>query len=556
MTLGLDLVTSDSGALTVRFGGVYLDDPVDPHKGAESFARREQVQSADHVIVLGGGLGYRVQRLREIGARSVIVFEPCEELFDLTRQRFQGRFEGAASFSDFAPLMAHLTSYTRPRERFVLLVSPAYRRVFPDAHERLKRVLNEAQGLTVVRENTVIERSRIIAENTLGNLAWLAQAPLATRLDRPLAGTPAFIVSAGPSLDRNGHLLARAAKHGAILAVNTSSAAVVAENAPIDVLVVIESLDSSRAMLEAAPHARLVALDLSAARENFAVPARKRAAFLTKSPAYDSLSRALGASPLVYGGSVATAAFSLAHRWGADPIVLVGQDLAYTGGRVYAKHTPYGAMRAIVQGNTIRLEGCPERDEAYTKRGLKKQPRSRPLLSTPAWGGAGTAAATHDLVLFQHWFEASAYHLRGQRRLINATEGGASIAGYEELSLGALLDELDERSDDLHEQVAAAATLSSEHLGAIRGEIVAGARELSRAAGRCLALAPGSRKLEQAQQQVKRAARKAPVAEAHSSSELMLIMKNRELSLRARTRKTYAAIRDSAVRVIELASQP
>ena len=48
------------------------------------------------------------------------------------------------------------------------------------------------------------------------------------------------------------------------------------------------------------------------------------------------------------GGSVATSAFSLALRWGCDPIVFVGLDLSFPGGEYYVETSVDGAARASV----------------------------------------------------------------------------------------------------------------------------------------------------------------------------------------------------------------
>src|SRR6185369_8912191 len=62
------------------------------------------------------------------------------------------------------------------------------------------------------------------------------------------------------------------------------------------------------------------------------------------------LYRATGCEPVVVagGGSVATTALTLGLRWKCDPIVMVGLDLSFAGGRYYVDTSVDGRARAVV----------------------------------------------------------------------------------------------------------------------------------------------------------------------------------------------------------------
>ncbi len=408
--------------------------------------------------------------------------------------------------------------------------------------------------LALLRDNTLRERSCGIVESALANLPRLSSLPLATALDRPLAGTPAFIVSAGPSLDRHAHLLPRAAERGALFAVNTSAPVVAASGAPIDVLVAVETVDVSEALAVGAPAARAVALELSAAATLYDVLVARRLAFVSAVPAFAELSALLGAAPLYYGGSVATAAFALAVAWGADPIVLVGQDLAYTGGRVYAAGTPYEGMTAVAQGPRLVLLGRPEKEAIYARSGIPAQPRVRPRVPVAAWGGSGVVDSTHDLVLFRRWFEDEARRLAGRPRLVNATEGGATIEGFEERDLASVLEALPPRTDALADHLSGQAPIGPGRVSAALARIATDARALARAAAACLRPA-SERARRRAEDAVRAAARRSPLAEMHAAPALTRIRSDRTLPPAARARATFEAIRDSSERVADLAER-
>ncbi|HJL16804.1 MAG TPA: DUF115 domain-containing protein [Sandaracinaceae bacterium LLY-WYZ-13_1] len=548
-----ELVDTPAGLPSLRYGAEPLEDPVDPVEGAERFVRPDVVARARHVVLFGAGLGYRVARLRALGCTPV-VFEPCPAVLDLARRHGPGLPEDVPVFTDPRALHGHLMAVSRPDEHTVLLCAPPLKRAFPAEAEAVARVIEEVQGLVLLRRNSVAERSAMMTERALSNLPRAARVPGLGALSRPLDGIPAFLVAAGPSLDANRHLLEAASRRGAVFAVNTSAPVLAAIDAPIDVLVAIEALDVSEPMQIAAGVTRALALDLTAHPANFAVPVDRKLAFLADAPQYRRLGERLGLGPLGYGGSVATAAFALAARLGADPIVLLGQDLAYTGGRGYASDTLYEGTAVHREGRLLRIERAATFEAIQRSGGLGGRAKHRPCVDVPAWGG-GTVWSTHELTLFRRWFEMAAHQLKGRRRLVNATEGGASIEGYEERRLEALLDELPERAHGLHAAIDEAAPVDVARVDEIAREIRASARALSKAATRCAKASKRGRPraLELALEALRAAARDAPLAEAHASSELTTITGDDTLAPAERERRTFAAIRRSADRVARLA---
>jgi hypothetical protein len=96
-----------------------------------------------------------------------------------------------------------------------------------------------------INENTYFYRAKTWLNDIFQNLPRaVGTAPFMALEDR-YRGVPAFIVGAGPSLDKNGALLAQAAKKGIVIAVNTSAPALAKHGVVPQVLACIESLDLS-----------------------------------------------------------------------------------------------------------------------------------------------------------------------------------------------------------------------------------------------------------------------------------------------------------------------
>ena len=118
---------------------------------------------------------------------------------------------------------------------------------------------------------------------------------------------------------------------------------------------------------------------------------------------------------LANGGHVTSAAFTLALVWGCDPIVLVGQDLAFSQGRSYAQGRVGG--------------GQPPGDQRR---------------EVPAIGG-GTVETSVVMAGYIDWYREAAAFLSQRKdgpRLVNATAQGAWLPGFEHLDLTAILGEL------------------------------------------------------------------------------------------------------------------
>jgi hypothetical protein len=548
-----EIVPSKSGLPTLKYGDEFLEDRTNPVEGANAFVTADAIKKATYVIVFGLGLGYRLARIKELGVKSLLVYEPSMEVLELAKAHAPERLEGVRVFTDPNVAASFIGDRTEPEETFTLLAPPPYQRAFADEYKLLVRVLGEAQGITVLRRNTIRERSAALVESALRNLPRIANHPLALGLGKPLKGSAAFIVSAGPSLDKNVGLLEEARKKGAIFALNTSAPVLAKRNIPIDVLVAIEALDVSPNLVAAAGVTKLAAIDLGVHEALFDTPIDKKLVFVSAASQFAPIARGLDTQSLTYGGSVATAAFALAYAWGADPIILIGQDLAYTDMRCYAKGTPYDDMLARVEGSHLVFEGAPIKEEIYNAGGIKPQPRRKSWIRVPAWGGEGEVHTTHELLSFKRWFDATAWYFKGERRFVNATEGGVRIENFEEKTLREMIDSLPDATADLEASYASAVPLSASLVSSLRERIGRSAKKVVEAVQRVVS-EKSQTKRAQALEALRGVAKEAPLVNSHSATALLRLREEKDVSMIERERRTFAAIRDSARKVLSLVS--
>jgi hypothetical protein len=364
---------SSQGALTATLGGRQL---CSRHRPLEE-ARRltDPIDLLEHavVVVLGFGLGHHVEALvRRVGpAGVVVVFEPDLGLLRAVLERIDH-----SSWLDTAPLVF----ITDPLDRGTLaaklhgaeaiiaqgvrfLEHPAGRWRLAEEAPRFTAAFAEFVSTVKTTLLTTLLRSVETVRNLLLNLDHYAAGPGIAELRDAAAGCPAVIVSAGPSLARNMHLLAdpQVGRNCLIVAVQTTLKPLLQAGIKPHFVTALDyheisarfyeelaPYDTSGTTLVADPKAHPVILDA------FPGPVR-----CCQSPFCDQLlgdlRRDMGDLPA--GATVAHLALYLARFMGCDPIIMIGQDLAFTDGLYYAPHTAIESVWApeLNPFNTVEM---------------------------------------------------------------------------------------------------------------------------------------------------------------------------------------------------------
>jgi hypothetical protein len=287
--------------------------------------------------------------------------------------------------------------------------------------------------------------------------------PIKTRAS---LGVPAFIVGAGPSLRINGDLLHAASLRGLVLAVNASSPCCEHYNVTPDVVVARESIDMADQL--AACRAPVIALDVSAHPSSWEAAGDRARWFIPSYPRHYEICRRLDVAPIEGGSSAVCTAVSLAREWGCDPIVLVGIDCAMASdGATYHPAAPRGAqIGKLIEGGQRVEFSSNEQDEARHERsGQRAHGRESAVELCAGWGGGPDVHTIATWIDQGDWLGISAQRWGSRpKALINATEGGIEIPGWEAKRLRETIDAMpiiytdDVRATGLfaHEQITGA----------------------------------------------------------------------------------------------------
>jgi hypothetical protein len=335
--------------------------------------------------------------IRDAGRRVVLLSDRYGQASDLTMA------------SDWNDLQRRWQVIGGPEARFIGLAS--------HDDENAAAIINKAHLNYVVTHR----RSATWVRQTLRNIRYLVNPSLMS-LDRTLLHVPAFIVGSGPSLSRNRQHMAEASKVGVVIGVNGGGQAL--DVAP-HVTLAIESEDTRALLGDTRDSIRAFGICCHPEVLEHGTGPLSPVYISNPSGAVDAFT---GVRRLECSVSATTAAINLARTMGCSPIVLVGQDLAFTGGALYAQETG---------GGTVGEDGTCEWGErqATIPRQNSHLPGFQSLVDLEAWGG-GTVQSNNDFRLVTGYLGDAAKHWPAcNYELWDCTEGGARKPGWVELPL-------------------------------------------------------------------------------------------------------------------------
>ena len=304
-------------------------------------------------------------------------------------------------------------------------------RLDPDFYDACRGLIDEFAAFGRTTLNTVLLNGRRTCENLSRNVPWYVAAGGVGRLKNAHQGKPAIVVSAGPSLRKNKHLLKDASDKSVIVAVQTTFQQLLDLGVEPDFVTSLDYHDictqffrnvgpNVRTELVAEPKATPKIFDLHPGPLSLL--------------GNDYIDRLLGdAAPkrdrLPAGATVAHLAYYLAEHLGCDPIIFVGQDLGFSDGLAYTPGTSYDDLWAPELGryNSVEMMQWQRivRDRAILRR-------------VPDYRGRQTYTEERlysYLQQFERDFAAT------DRTIIDATEGGVAKAGARPMTLADALAE-------------------------------------------------------------------------------------------------------------------
>lgn len=384
-------------------------------------------------IVYGLGLGYHIKELKKkISSRSFIFVieknwdiistylehEDFSEIangnilfFFGNQDEILARFNNSIFAFNTMPLLGNLT--------YVIL--PSYYKIYGKwIHHMNEKIINTIQHAFFMLGNDM-DDTIIGIENNFANMKELIESPSIECVKDKYKDIPAIIVSAGPSLDKNIAELKKA--EGKALIIATDAVLTTLKNHGIvpDAVVSIERilLTYEKFYKDKDIDSNIVFLGPPVVRKEIfgKMKDNKKLIFLKQGEKINEWinNDILNENRLLQmGTSCAHIAFSFSQYVGANPIVFIGQDLAYT-------------VDGVTHSKDVEVK---DKINAKEKPGI-----------CYVKGINGEDLPTNEAFKnFLTWYELQIAKDSSNREYIDATEGGALINGTKLMTLREMID--------------------------------------------------------------------------------------------------------------------
>ncbi len=406
------------------------------------------------VLVFGLGVGHVVRAMRDRIRAPLIVFDPSPSLLRTYLEQGPCDLSGLYIVNNLLELESTWPTLAGDTQHSQFIVTPGYAELFPEELTAARAAIQMTVEDTQMIENTRRARYPEWITHALQNVELATRCSPVLALAKQTENVPAFIIGAGPSLDKNVKLLAEAAQKGIVFVVDAAGTSLDRHGIVPQFVVYLEAMNLAKLLASFSfADKSILAVAITShpdASRTYPGPVMP---FHENMLAVRCVGEFLRVPTCFVGGSVSTGAFSLAHQMGCSPLVLVGQDLAYTNNKTHADSSAFGGSTVAldVQKGTLQYDWRDNIREVRASSGadIGGLPTREKIDEVEAWGGVGTVISQPAFNSFRLWFEACAAQLKqagSTVRLVNATEGGARVGGFEELTLRALLDELPERT--------------------------------------------------------------------------------------------------------------
>lgn len=406
---------------------ISIHDAENPGSESESFLSMVEKDSTGIVLIFGMGLGYLALNLlkQRKKLQKVIIFELNIEFFRLAMEHM----DLAEILDDRRVILSigkpeNIEDILKPVGRTLMLEDIHTHKfvscfhINEDYTDLASDVFNIVSSYNIQGATHSIHGKTFI-ENRLRHLTSMHHNNKLEDLAGKFKGLPALIIAAGPSLDKNIEEIHRAVGKAVIISVDTALPALFNHGIKPDFVTSIDYSDPTYekiADIAANPLARqinLICTSWVACTVTKIFPARTIFWAFGGNALEQWINSSLGGTMAIDGaGTVAHLNFISAKTLGCDPVIFVGQDLAYSYSKEHASDVVFTGTENIekILIDAVWIKGInePQVPTTRTMHGYR--------------------------ILFEQWIRNS------EGRIINATEGGAWIEGAEHMPLSRAID--------------------------------------------------------------------------------------------------------------------
>ncbi|WP_099190206.1 motility associated factor glycosyltransferase family protein [Tepidibacter mesophilus] len=404
---------------------VYIHSKYDPINEAINNIKDITECNVDNIfILLGMGLGYNLIELDKLVNENadIIVLEPNREIFNLANQNIEIK-EILEKSNIKVILEEDIESFEFELKNIFL--KNQYRNIKLyrlNSYENIyKNYFNNIEDIIYIQKKQLkfhIDTANILAEkitkNSIFNIKHLIyRGNDINKLKNKFKGKSAIIVSAGPSLEKNIDKLKKAQNNSIIISGVRTLKPLLEKGIRPHFICNIDPNDIAYELVE--NHICDIPLITLLNANNKLINKYKGKIIFTNDKYCEDLICKIEKKrydTLESGASVANYATCIANYLGCNPIIFVGQDLAYTGNKYHSDIASIGKNEINKFDNDLITIKDINNNDILT---------------------------SSSLYYFLCWFEEFIMN-NNDSIYINATEGGANIKGTEIMSLDDAID--------------------------------------------------------------------------------------------------------------------
>lgn len=397
-----------------------------PTHEAERYVKQFEELSTETILFLYGfsnGLVCRKVLENTCPIKLCIAYEPSVEIFlkvlevydiaDLLRNTDLLIFIKGINDEELEKTLYDVMDY-RNWKLFRFSIASCYDKLFEeDCHRILKMYSNVVENKHM-EMNTLVQYAQSGMQNEIKALKWLMDCRILEQYKGKFpADMPCIIVAAGPSLEKNADVLRQAKGKALIICVDTALPFLLNKDIIPDLACTIDAQKGEKYFTD--PRLQDIPILVSTDSDYHAlerIGTVKPIYIAAMNDFYQRLFKEKGWNVNYFdgGGSVATVSFQVAIELGFQTVILIGQDLAFSDDKAHAGM------------------GIVNNEDLDSK-----------LLMVEGYYG-GKILSRVDFKHYIDWYNLRIPELT-DRKIINATEGGAKLHGAIQMTLQEVVDQ-------------------------------------------------------------------------------------------------------------------
>lgn len=456
----------------------YNGMPIHSQNGADLEAQTIFKNSEDNAnyihVIYGLGLGYLFKEFCDKSGGTVILYESdieilriTLEIVDFSKELSKNSVYVVSNFDELEQIFHDAYSFACNVKCHFLNF---HRNTKPEDIQNLTKELTRLNSIYSSNYNLQNKENYNYLKGAVSGLKDKVKATPVLLLKDIYRDKPAIIVSAGPSLNKNIEVLKENQDKAIIFCVGTAYKALAKHGIKPDFLNAIEMYDATTQFNEY----KLDDINFISegyTHKNF-YELKYRKKFLTLS--HENIANVWFSGVTEHDlegyetkGTVSYNALNCAQIMGCNPIILIGQDLAYPGGECYSKDAAYGILKCIVDPETNSPKIVPEDAEEYriavfgenSPRPLSYQYRYidnrvkqlNSALMLVKGQNNEMLPTEQGYALFIEYFKDFAKRFKDSILLINSSTGGAQIDGFFNLPLTEVMNQIQHKKPNVDE---------------------------------------------------------------------------------------------------------